>query len=322
MSSEVFPSTTPSPPPDDMFDEGVDFNDPPPPHEQAPVAHPNDPPEHPAYSTAPSVSNPNDGVPAAAQVAPTRQVAPPRRTDHTYHDYATQTPSPYEYPVTKKSTSNFPAKLHRMISEPANAQAIQWQPHGRAWKVLDKELLLEVVIPKYFVQTNFLRGLPHLTRMMKRAEPNQGKLLPHVEAEPNFYEMDMRHRLPPSPAYPPPPAVGAAHYPYGYPGHGPPPPPANYPPYDPYGYPYPQHPQQPGQPHPMYPPPQRQDPYAYPGAAAALPQPHPAYGQAQPGYPDPHAFNMYPPPPNPNHHYPDPYPNHQQNDNHESHPGY
>ena len=62
---------------------------------------------------------------------PTRQVAPARRTDHTYHDYATQMPSPYEYPITKKSTSNFPAKLHRMISDPANSQAIQWQTHGR-----------------------------------------------------------------------------------------------------------------------------------------------------------------------------------------------
>ena len=62
---------------------------------------------------------------------PARQIAPPRRTDHTYHDYATQSPSPYEFPVTKKSTSNFPAKLHRMISDPSNSQAIQWQPHGR-----------------------------------------------------------------------------------------------------------------------------------------------------------------------------------------------
>ena len=64
-------------------------------------------------------------------VAPVRQIAPPRRTDHTYHDYATQIPSPYEYPINKKSTSNFPAKLHRMVSDPSNSRAIQWQPHGR-----------------------------------------------------------------------------------------------------------------------------------------------------------------------------------------------
>jgi hypothetical protein len=29
------------------------------------------------------------------------------------------------------------------------------QPHGRAWKVLDKELLVKEVIPKYFGQSKF-----------------------------------------------------------------------------------------------------------------------------------------------------------------------
>ena len=64
-------------------------------------------------------------------VAPLRQFAPPRRTDHTYKDYANQNPSPRECPITKKSGSNFPAKLHRMISDSANSQAITWQSHGR-----------------------------------------------------------------------------------------------------------------------------------------------------------------------------------------------
>lgn len=156
--------------------------------EQPPLIHHND---HSLVNDS-NASSPlapvlHEGASAASPVAPTRQVAPPRRTDHTYHDYATQSPSPYEFPVTKKSTSNFPAKLHRMISDPSNSQTIQWQPHGRgkfytsshtvrqhhevslfnanyavlssshsqAWKVLDKELLVEVVIPKYFVQTKY-----------------------------------------------------------------------------------------------------------------------------------------------------------------------
>jgi len=59
---------------------------------------------------------------------PARQIVPPRLTDHTYHDYASEI---CQYPITKKSKSNFPAKLHRMISDPANSQIIQWQPHGR-----------------------------------------------------------------------------------------------------------------------------------------------------------------------------------------------
>ena len=126
--SEAFPSSTPSPPPEDIFQGRDPFDDP-----QNTVVHAaNDPPEPVSYSASAALSPSSvahDGAPAPA--APTRQIAPPRRTDHTYYDYATQTPSPYEYPVTKKSTSNFPAKLHRMISDPANAQAIQWQPHGR-----------------------------------------------------------------------------------------------------------------------------------------------------------------------------------------------
>ena len=39
--------------------------------------------------------------------------------------------------------------------------------------------------------------MPHLTVLMKRVPPNQGKLLPHVEGEPNFYEIDQQFPLPP-----------------------------------------------------------------------------------------------------------------------------
>jgi hypothetical protein len=106
-----------------------------------------------------------------------------------------------------------------MISDPKSSEAIQWQPHGRAWKVINKEKLVEEVIPRYFVQTKyesfarqcsgwgfkrlhqpgpdyhcyyhecFLEGMPDLTRMMKRVEPRQGRALPNADSEPNFYEM-------------------------------------------------------------------------------------------------------------------------------------
>ena len=46
----------------------------------------------------------------------------------------------------------------------------------------------------------FLRGLPFLTALMKRAVPNRGKLLPRIEGEPNFYEIEKQFRLPLSPA--------------------------------------------------------------------------------------------------------------------------
>ena len=47
-------------------------------------------------------------------------------TDHTYYDYSTEDPSSYQDALSMKSTSNF-----LMVSDPANAQAIQWQLHGR-----------------------------------------------------------------------------------------------------------------------------------------------------------------------------------------------
>ncbi len=43
----------------------------------------------------------------------------------------------------------------------------------------------------------FLRGLPHLTALMRRAKPNKGKLIPHVEGEPNFYNIEKQFPLPP-----------------------------------------------------------------------------------------------------------------------------
>jgi hypothetical protein len=107
--------------------------------------------------------------------------------------------------------------------------------------------LLSEVVPKYFAQKKyesftrqlngwgfkllhqagndfnayyhecFLRGLPQLIVMMKRAAPNQGRLLPHVEGEPNFYEIDKHFKLPPSGThhcqsqYPPQIAAGAGN---------------------------------------------------------------------------------------------------------------
>ena len=42
-----------------------------------------------------------------------------------------------------------------------------------------------------FYHESFLRDRPHLVVLLKRVEPNKGKLLPHVEGEPNF----VSHRL-------------------------------------------------------------------------------------------------------------------------------
>jgi hypothetical protein len=50
-----------------------------------------------------------------------------------------------------------------------------------------------------FYHECFLKGLPHLTVLMKRVPPNQGRLLPHVEGEPNFCDIEQQYPLPPRP---------------------------------------------------------------------------------------------------------------------------
>ena len=106
-----------------------------------------------------------------------------------------------------------------------NSSTLSAQPHGRAWKIHDKDLLISEVVPNFFSQSKyesftrqingwgfkklhqsgndfnayyheqFLLGLPHLTRLMRRVPQNQGKLLPFVEGEPNFYEIDEHYPL-------------------------------------------------------------------------------------------------------------------------------
>lgn len=151
---------------------------------------------------------------------------PPRRVDHTYRDYS-GFPAEDFPEAARRAPTNFPSKLHKILSTHEYCHIISWMPHGRAWKIHDKEGLVKEVIPKYFLQTKYesftrqlngwglkrlhqsgndynayyheclLRGLPHLTSLMKRAESNKGKLLPHVEGEPNFYEI--ARQLPPLP---------------------------------------------------------------------------------------------------------------------------
>lgn len=118
------------------------------------------------------------------------------------------------------------------------------QPHGQAWKIHNKDLLVRDIVPKYFVQSKyesftrqlngwgfkwlhqsgndfnayyhecFLRGMPHLTVLLKRVAPNQGKLLPHVEGEPNFYEIEKQFPLPSSLMKPYQPHAHGYHHPY------------------------------------------------------------------------------------------------------------
>ena len=113
--------------------------------------------------------------------------------------------------------NNFPMKLYDMLSNPDNHHAISWMPHGRAWKVRQKDLFMRTICPKYFSQTKFesfirqangwgfrrirqegpdrnayyhelfLRGEPDLIKDIKRPLP--GEKASKEVTEPNFYNM-------------------------------------------------------------------------------------------------------------------------------------
>ena len=79
----------------------------------------------------------------------------PRYADHTYHDFSTYIKEGNRIEKHKKSDRNFPARLHVILSNEQYSHIISWMPHGRAWKVKNKELLVEEVIPKFFGQSKF-----------------------------------------------------------------------------------------------------------------------------------------------------------------------
>ena len=149
----------------------------------------------------------------------------PRFTDHSYHDFSTYIENGGKVEKHKKCDRNFPARLHAILADERYAHIISWMPHGRAWKVLNKDLLVDEVIPNFFGQSKyasftrqlsgwgfkrlhqtgpdfgcyyhecFLRGHPKLTVLMRRISPGQGKATPNAHTEPDFYLIDQQFPL-------------------------------------------------------------------------------------------------------------------------------
>jgi hypothetical protein len=74
--------------------------------------------------------------------------------DHSYEDFA-NTPLIYGALIDGTRTSNFPAKLHEIMSNSEYEHIIGWMPHGRSWMVKNKELLESVVLKEHFSHSNF-----------------------------------------------------------------------------------------------------------------------------------------------------------------------
>eukprot|EP00984_Skeletonema_dohrnii_P023966 scaffold13072_cov78-Skeletonema_dohrnii-CCMP3373.AAC.1 len=140
----------------------------------------------------------------------------PRFSDHghTYRDFSTHIEEGGMIEKHIESERNFPACLHEMLSNEHYSHIISWMPHGRAWKVHNKRLLVGEPIlgkilglPSYASFTRelsewgfkmlhqagpdygcyyhecFLRGHPQLTALMKKT------------AEPDFYAIAKQRPL-------------------------------------------------------------------------------------------------------------------------------
>ncbi len=77
--------------------------------------------------------------------------------DHTYTDYSTYQIAHQNVPSPQQGSNidTFPRKLHYILSRPDYRHIISWMPHGRAWKILDKELLVSVVCKEQFKHEKF-----------------------------------------------------------------------------------------------------------------------------------------------------------------------
>ncbi|ACI64509.1 HSF36, heat shock transcription factor DNA-binding domain-containing protein, DNA binding, transcription factor [Thalassiosira pseudonana CCMP1335] len=53
------------------------------------------------------------------------------------------------------SETIFPMKLYDILCNPEFHHAISWMPHGRSWKVLNKDFFMEEICPQYFAQTRY-----------------------------------------------------------------------------------------------------------------------------------------------------------------------
>ena len=152
-----------------------------------------------------------------------------RTSEHTYHDFSTYIKRGGKIEKHKKSDRNFPARLHTILSIDKYSHIIAWMPHGRAWKVLNKKLLVEEVLPEYFGQSKyasfvrqlsgwgftrlhqtgpdfgcyyhecFLQGHPKLTVLMRRIPPGKGKPTQFdIRSEPDFFEIAEQYPLNPT----------------------------------------------------------------------------------------------------------------------------
>mmetsp|Transcript_1731 Transcript_1731/g.3499 ORF Transcript_1731/g.3499 Transcript_1731/m.3499 type:complete len:525 (+) Transcript_1731:215-1789(+) len=157
-----------------------------------------------------------------------------------------------KYEVTReasmlKKQQSFPMKLHKILACKDYDHVVTWLPHGRAWKVLNDDMLVDQVLGRFFnhksrasflrqvnnwnfkriltgpdegayYNEKFLRGLPHVSFLMKQSQARRGKSKPKeseaavdfknkkssdhpifarmLDIPPDFYTISQVHPLP------------------------------------------------------------------------------------------------------------------------------
>ncbi|KAG7374851.1 HSF-type DNA-binding protein [Nitzschia inconspicua] len=143
-----------------------------------------------------------------------------------YRDFSTLSDPDPATPITAPGRiPNFPAKMYAILSRKDLADIITWLPHGRSWKVLKPREFEVKVIPTYFEHSKFssfirqangwgfrriiskggdrnsyyhelfLRGRPHLIKLMRRPPPSS-KPLADATTEPDFHAISEERPLP------------------------------------------------------------------------------------------------------------------------------
>lgn len=142
-----------------------------------------------------------------------------------YQDFsALADPDPLVPLTSPGRVPNFPAKMHSILSRPDLVDVVAWMPHGRSWRVLKPREFEKNVIPKYFEHNKFssfirqangwgfrritqgrdrnsyyhemfLRGLPHLCKMMKRPGVSE-KQSTDPEHEPDLFKISEEKPVP------------------------------------------------------------------------------------------------------------------------------
>mmetsp|Transcript_26957 Transcript_26957/g.48645 ORF Transcript_26957/g.48645 Transcript_26957/m.48645 type:complete len:640 (-) Transcript_26957:117-2036(-) len=185
------------------------------------------------------IAETTNNVPPPAALPTPAPNSKPRERDaapietYVYRDFASAEPSTINtgtsherMPPQSLQSQKLPSKLAAMLSDPDLASVLTWMPHGRSWKILNRELFSSFALPRYFGHSNhasfvrivnawgfrrvtkgtdrdsyyhelFLRCKPRLHERMKRLPTCHRKTPVDKDDKcPDFYELAKTSPLP------------------------------------------------------------------------------------------------------------------------------